>query len=302
MYEYVTIFKKVRSILEELGLKDDMVSENYQSVFNKLNPNPFTFQQVMVDYLAEFNLKSLDFVDQRDWSSGIRVRRKGDVLVVTAVTADRRFVVGDCITHLSGDAIPLLGERYQKLLFNERADRQDWHPILKKQHEATVLRGDQIYTFDLKAFEEDGTAEVFAREGYTEIIVHHIRHLYQLEAGKEPLLIDLRDAYGVIPEERINVLAERFSEAVFIVDAMTKGSAERLVSQINKRQLVGQETYGQAGRLYRQSLGEQFFIYSEGKDMTVIPETVVELNYETDIGRDTAIHLLTQHRGGNIYG
>ncbi|TDL98733.1 hypothetical protein ERX27_01180 [Macrococcus brunensis] len=302
MYEYVNTFKEVRSILEDLGLKDDAISDNYQSVFNKLNPNPFTFQQVMVDYLAEFNLKSLDFVDQRYWSNGIRVRRTGDVLIVTAVTADRRFVVSDRITHLSGDSIAMLGERYQKLLFNEQTDRQDWHPILKKQHEATVLRGDQIYTFDLKAFEEEGTPEVFERDGFTEVIVHHIRGLYQLTDLRKPLLIDLRDAYGVVPEERINHMAERFSESVFLVDGMTKGSAERLAAKINNQQLVGQETYGQAERLNKQSLGEQFFIYSEGKDMTVIPGTVVELNYETDIVREAAIQLLKQLRGGNING
>ncbi|TDM03980.1 hypothetical protein [Macrococcus carouselicus] len=294
MQQYLAIFKEVRYILAEQGLKDEAISDNYQSVFSKLNPNPFTFQQVMVDYLAEFSVKSLDFVDQHFWSNGIRVRRCGDELMVTSVTADMRFVVGDRITHLSGDAVSALAERYRKLLFNEPPDRQDWHPILKKQHQAVVRRGEETYEFDLKAFEENGETEPFCRGAYSEVIVQHVRGLFHyLNEAEGPQLIDIRDAYGVIPEDRIDGMVQNLpAGSVVLIDALTKGSAERFASKLNPAQLVGQETYGQAEPLTKKPLGEQFFIYSSGKDSTVIPGTMVKLKGEADVVRETGIELL----------
>ncbi|GGA97213.1 hypothetical protein ERX37_03905 [Macrococcus hajekii] len=296
MQQYLTIFKEVRGILEQQGLKDEAISDNYQSIFTKLNPNPFTFQQVMVDYLSEFGVKSLDFVDQTFWSNGIRVRRSEKGLIVTAVTGDNRFVVGDKITHLSGDSVQQLSDRYQKLLFNELVDRQDWLPILKKQHSAALLRGDQTYTFDLKAFDENGETEVYKRNGFTEVIVHHVRDFYHyLMSASGPQLIDIRNAYGVMTETRIDEMTEKLPvHSIVLIDALTKGSAERFASKLDKKQLVGQETYGQAGILNKKRLDDQFFIYPESKDSTVEPGTMVKLSSDIDTIRNKGIEQLNR--------
>ncbi|UTH14615.1 hypothetical protein [Macrococcus equipercicus] len=282
MENYLTIFREVRSLLEQEGYSNDTISSNYEEIFKNLSPNELTFQQLMVEYLSEFNVKSMDYIDQHYWTNGIRVRRYNDALIVTDVIDDLQFVVGDEIVALSGDPLSDLAERYQKLLFNEPAERQDWHPILRKQSSAKVRRSDQYYDFDLHVYDDNRGLDVIQHDQYTEVVVYSIDMLQRyLHEPAERLLIDLTAAYGVIPDNQIDWMAEQLArtEFVMLVDAMTKGSAERLADSFAGRgRLVGRETYGQAQLLKKVALGNHFFIYSAYKDKTVLPDVMVELS------------------------
>ncbi len=282
MDNYLAIFLEVKQRLETLGYRDDEVSSNYEEIFRKLSPNSLTFQQLMVEYLGEFNVKSMDYIDQHDWTNGIRVRRHHDALIVTDVENALQFVVGDEITALSGDTIAELAERYKKLLFNEPPERQDWHPILRKQNRTQVKRGNQSYEFDLHVYEDDMRISETEHRGFSEVIIYEIKALHQyLHHDIGPVLIDLRQSYGVVPENQIIWMVEQLASKQFVllIDSFTKGSAERLASYFEGQgRLVGRETYGQAGRLEKIALGDHFFIYSTDKDRTVLPDVMVELN------------------------
>lgn len=289
MNQYLNIFNTVRQKLEWLGYVDDEVSDNYASIFMKLSPNPFTFQQLMVDYLSEFNVKSLDFIEIDYVTNGIRVRRQGDVLIVTDVTEDTRFVVGDEITKLSGDSISELAERYKKLLFFEEESREDWHPILRKQSDVTLMRGDEEYSFDLKTFPVS-EAEVLTHPDYKEWLIYHLSDLQNLlvEEPDKKVLIDLRNSFGLVSEERLQWMVERINtiQPIILVDALTKGSAEHLVDMLSQDNIFGRETYGQAEPLHRDIIDGYYFIYSEGKDKTVLPGNMVELSESSFISDD----------------
>lgn len=279
MNSYLSIFKEVTTTLASIGLSDEDISSNYATIFTKLKPNAFTFQQLMVDYLCEFNVKSLDFNMLNPMTNGIRVRRDGDALVVTSVTDDTRFVVGDRITHLSGDSIVHLAERYKKLLFYETTERQDWHPILKKQSNVDLKRGNELYHFELNVYEL-GANEVLVYDDYTEVIVKDMRHL-SLNYNT-PVLLDLRNATGFVSEKAINHLAEQLilTPYVALVNELTKGSAERLASKL--KHVLGRETYGQAGLLERELIDQYEFIYSRTQDETVTPMNHIPFNSWSD--------------------
>ncbi|WP_133444429.1 hypothetical protein [Macrococcus lamae] len=281
MENYLAIFREVRRRLETEGYSNHEISDNYEEIFKKLSPNELTFQQLMVEYLGEFNVKSMDYVDQHYWTNGIRVRRYKDALIVTDVIDDLQFVVGDEIIALSGDSINELAERYQKLLFNEPTERQDWHTILRKQNSAQVKRGDQFYDFELHVYDDTRGLEVIDHEQFPEVIVYSIDTLHKyLHSPAETLLIDLTAAYGVIPDNQVDWIAEQLNgrEFIMLIDALTKGSAERLASRFEGQgRIVGRETYGQAVSLQKVALGNQFFIYSADKDKTVFPDVMVEL-------------------------
>lgn len=289
MNQYLEIFKTVRQKLEWLGYVDDEVSDNYASIFMKLSPNPFTFQQLMVDYLSEFNVKSLDFIEMEYVTNGVRVRRQGDSLIVTDVTEDTRFVVGDRIIKLSGDAVSDLAERYKKLLFFETESREDWHPILRKQTDVTLMRGDEEYTFDLLTFPASAS-EVLTHPDYEEWIIYHLSDLQSLlvEDTNQQLVIDLRNSFGLVSEERLQWMAERIRvlDPIILVDALTKGSAEHFVDMLSHNNVWGRETYGQAEPLHHDIIDGYYLIYSESKDKTVLPGNMVELRESSYISDD----------------
>lgn len=91
---------------------------------------------------------TLELVNEEGYephSPGFKVRRFGDHLIVTEVTAESRLRVGDVITHVQGGRPSEHRKAIQKNIFYaEIPEREDWSGLLKMADTITLQNGEPL--------------------------------------------------------------------------------------------------------------------------------------------------------------
>jgi len=209
MLPYVSIFEYIHKQVEHNINTQESILEVYKEYKNIVNSPQLTdkvFIEVINNYFYDANIKysSLTALKEQKQQVGFKVRATKDALIVTEVTDDLRFVVGDEITALSGDGIEYCRKRYHRILGEEPYHREDWHHILTLQNDVDINRSHQSYHFELKKyiFKEEAQIRIYERD---EIPIVNIKGnisfeqtidaLYQLSKIKSSRIIfDLRYA------------------------------------------------------------------------------------------------------------
>lgn len=141
---------------------------------------------------------------------GFTVRRIGDALYVVSAEAGLPVAPGDRVVALDGLPIPEAAEKYQKLLFGESNERQDWHGLLPLFAEATVETASGTQTIPMPFVEKRTRREPY---GFRKIndstlllrfddfadtnAIHTLIHQHEAEIGDtENLIIDVRENAG----------------------------------------------------------------------------------------------------------
>ncbi|MCU7556666.1 hypothetical protein [Macrococcus capreoli] len=280
-YHYHEIFKHVATKVHALiGFQDDETDALYLNMIKNLSPgNDYTFQQMMMEYLTEFQVKRFFFYHRYLWChNGFHAKKSGDSLIVTEVNADTRLVVGDSIMKMSQDDIKVLNTRYAKLLYYDDDLSQDWSHIIEKQSQMTVLRGDQTYEFDVQQFMQLPDNSVKQYNGYIVVTIYNFDEHVAYDHNC-PVILDLRYARGITPQT--------YHADVILISAQTKGSAEFFI-QHSGIKTVGERSFGAANRFETLTFDNFVFVYGLDKEGEVIPDEWINDEAEHDFILDRA--------------
>lgn len=265
---YHSIFTSVAEKINEVyGIHDTDTRTLYLNIIKQLGPhNDYTFQQIMMEYLSEFQIKGLYFYNKNATThNGFHVNKKDDVLEVIEVNDDNRLVVGDRITSMSDDAIPVLEQRYQKILYHEDDNSQDWTHIISKQSTMTVERGDQTYTFDIERYPYTEENRVQSYEGYQIATIYNFDEAVDLVEDL-PVILDLRYARGIQPNH--------YKADVILMSRHTKGSPELFIQQSDAYK-IGEPTFGAANKYATEDFDDFVFLYGVNVDSRAIPDEII---------------------------
>src|SRR5699024_10204777 len=110
MLLYVSICEYINKEVEHnINIQKSIIEEfkEYENIVNSPQLTDKVFIEVINNYFYDANIKhsSLTALKEQKQQVGFKVRATKDALIVTEVTDDLRFVVGDEITALSGDGI-----------------------------------------------------------------------------------------------------------------------------------------------------------------------------------------------------
>ncbi|WP_414046639.1 hypothetical protein ACMGE5_10130 [Macrococcus equi] len=268
-HHYHTIFSQVAEKITSLNHTKDESTENlYLNIIKNLGPdNDYTFQQIMLEYLSEFQIKSLFFYHRNlIGHNGFHVKKKSDHLVVTEVNEDTRLVVGDNITAMSDDLIPVLETRYKKLLFHEVDAQQDWTHIIDKQSKLDVLRGEEQYQLEVKRFQSFPDNTISRYETYQIVTIYNFDDTVDYK-NDLPVILDLRYARGIT--------AQNYDADVILISSQTKGSPELYASQSDAYK-IGETTFGAANIYETMHFDDFIFVYGIEEDGTATPDEYIE--------------------------
>lgn len=280
-YHYHTIFSEVADLISsQYNIKDDATNELYLNIIKNLGPNnDYTFQQIMLEYLTEFQMKSLFFYHRNLMGhNGFHVKKQGDALVVTEVNADNRLVVGDMITKMSQDAIPVLESRYTKLLFHEDDAAQDWSHIISKQSQMTVIRGEEEYEFDITQFANLPENTVKRYDEYQVVTLYNFDEIVTVDQDL-PVILDLRYARGIFQRD--------YQAEVILMSAQTKGSPENFIENSSAYK-IGEQTFGAGNDFSTQTFDDFVFVYGTEEERPAQPDEYVENDDFSDAILDAA--------------
>lgn len=272
-YHYHTIFSLVSDKLVELyNIEDKSTNEMYMSIIKNLGPgNDYTFQQIMMEYLMEFQFKNLFFYNKIKMGfNGFHVNKLNDVLEVVEVNEDHRLVVGDLITKMSQDEIKVLEARYIKLLFHEDDAQQDWTHILSKQSQMTVQRGEELYEFECRQYEQLPDNTVKRYKDFQVVTIYNFDETIDYNNDLS-VILDLRYARGI--------QNQTYHADIILTSRLTKGSPEYFASNSNSL-IIGEKTYGAANKFETLEFDSFVFVYGTEKEDGVVPDILVE-NYAT---------------------
>lgn len=165
MLPYVSIFEYIHKQVEHNINTQESIVEVYKEYKNIVNSPQLTdkvFIEVINNYFYDANIKysNLMALKEQKQQVGFKVRATKNALIVTEVTDDLRFVVGDEITSLSGDDIEYCRKRYHRILGEEPYHREDWHHILTFQNDVDLNRSHQSYHFELKKYKFSEEAQI----------------------------------------------------------------------------------------------------------------------------------------------
>lgn len=274
-YHYHEIFSGVRDkISSQFNLSDDATNTLYFNIIKNLAPNnDYTFQQIMLEYLTELQIKSLFFF-HKDMigHNGFSVKKQGEVLIVTEVNDDNRLVVGDVITKMSDDEINILESRYKKLLFHEDDNNQDWTHIIAKQSHLTLLRGEEEYKFDVQHFNHFPENTVKSYNGYQIVTIYNFDETVTYPHDL-PVILDLRYARGI--------KSHQYEADIILISSLTKGSPEFFASQSNAKK-IGEPSFGAANNFNTIKFGDFVFVYGTEEEFVVQPDIRLTNNAEND--------------------
>lgn len=274
-YHYHEIFSEVKEkIAAQYNLSDDAANTLYLNIVKNLAPNnDYTFQQIMLEYLTELQIKSLFFF-HKDMvgHNGFYVKKQSDALIVTEVNDDNRLVVGDVITKMSNDEINILESRYKKLLFHEDDNNQDWTHIIAKQSQLTVLRRAEEYTFDVQQFNQFPENTVRRYDGYQIVTIYNFDETvtYQHDV---PVILDLRYARGI--------KSHQYAADIILISPLTKGSPEYFASQSNAKK-IGENSFGAANIFNAIEFDDFVFVYGTDEEFVVQPDIHITNEAESD--------------------
>lgn len=269
--KYHHIFKAVSDkISEVLHIQDEATKELYTTIVKQLAPgNDYTFTEIMKEYLAEYQQKSFIFYHHQR-HSGFIVNRIEEGLEVIEVNEDTRFVTGDIITHLSGDSVDVLSDRYRKLLFHDAFEKQEWAPLILKQHDAEIRRGSEHYHFTLNSYAIP-EAHVISRDAYQQIIIYAPDQLALIQENinrDTPIILDLRYTKGI--QDLYDIQPE-----IILISRHTAGSAEAYASRSSALK-VGEETFGALSTYETLELGPFTFEYGVTGERTAYPDVEID--------------------------
>lgn len=274
-YHYHEIFSGVRDkISSQFNLSDDATNTLYLKIIKNLAPNnDYTFQQIMLEYLTELQIKSLFFF-HKDMvgHNGFFVIKQGEVLIVIEVNDDNRLVVGDVITKMSNDEINILESRYKKLLFHEDDNNQDWTHIIAKQSNLTLLRGEEEYKFDVQYFNHFPENTVKSYNGYQIVTIYNFDETVTYPHDL-PVILDLRYARGI--------KSHQYEADIILISSLTKGSPEFFASQSNAKK-IGEHSFGAANIFYTIEFDDFVFVYGAEEEFVVQPDIRLTNNAESD--------------------
>ncbi|WP_414043370.1 hypothetical protein ACMGE9_00855 [Macrococcus sp. EM39E] len=280
-YQYHTIFSEVAELIaSQYNINDTATNELYLNIVKNLGPdNDYTFQQIMLEYLTEFQMKSLFFFHRNlVGHNGFHVKKQGNALVVSEVNADNRLVVGDIITKMSQDEIPVLESRYSKLLFHEDDTAQDWTHIISKQSQMTVVRGKEDYEFDIMQFVNLPENTVKRYERYQIVTIYNFDEIVTIDIDL-PVILDLRYARGINRYE--------YDADVILMSGQTKGSPEYFIAQ-SPAEKIGETTFGAANNFETKNYDDFVFVYGTEEESVVKPDKFMENIADTDELMDAA--------------
>lgn len=284
-YHYPEIFSEVsKRIASQYNIADDNTNALYLSIIKNLAPNnDYTFQQIMLEYLTELQIKSLFFFHRKlIGHNGFHVKKQGDDLVVIEVNHDYRLVVGDVITKMSNDDINVLESRYKKLLFHEDDNAQDWTHIIAKQSHLTLLRGEEEYTFDIHHFSHFPENTVKRYDGYQIVTIYNFDEevTYSLDL---PVIMDLRYARGI--------RSQQYQADIILMSSLTKGSPEYFTANSNAKKL-GECSFGAVNKFETDEFDDFVFVYGIEEESVVKPDVSITNKAESDDMMAQAKHMI----------
>ncbi len=284
--KYHHIFKAVsEKISEVLHIHDEATKELYTTIVKQLAPgNDFTFTEIMKEYLAEYQQKSFKFY-QHPRHNGFMVNRIDEGLEVIEVNEDTRFVTGDIITHLSGDSVDVLSDRYRKQLFHDTFQKQEWAPLILKQHDAELRRGSEHYHFTLNSYALP-EPQILSRDTYQQITIYAPEQLVNIQEDiikDTPVILDLRYTKGI--QQLYDIQPQ-----IILISRHTEGSAEAFASNSDVLK-VGEETFGALSEYETLELGPFTFEYGITGERTAYPD--VEIGNEA--AQDKILEFAVNH-------
>lgn len=171
MLPYVSIFEYIHKQVEHnINTRESIVEvyKEYKNIVNSPQLTDKVFIEVINNYFYDANIKYSNLIALKEQKQqvGFKVRATKNSLIVTEVTDDLRFVVGDEITSISGDHIEYCRKRYHRILGEEPYHREDWHHILTFQNDVDLNRSHQSYHFELKKykFSEEAQIQFYERD------------------------------------------------------------------------------------------------------------------------------------------
>ncbi|TDM42150.1 hypothetical protein ETI06_03200 [Macrococcoides goetzii] len=274
-YHYHEIFSEVKEkIAAQYNLSDDAANTLYLNIIKNLAPNnDYTFQQIMLEYLTELQIKSLFFFhEDMVGHNGFYVKKQGDALIVTEVNDDNRLVVGDVITKMSNDEINILESRYKKLLFHEDDINQDWTHIIAKQSQLSISRGAEEYTFEVQHFNQFPENTVRRYDGYQVVTIYNFDEMVTYQHDL-PVILDLRYARGLHTHQ--------YAADIILISPLTKGSPEYFASQSNAMK-IGENSFGAANIFNTIEFDEFVFVHGTDEEFVVQPDIHITNEAESD--------------------
>ncbi len=134
------------------------------------------FLDIVNHYLRQYkdgHLKLLDKRASKTNSTGIKVRRYNDTLVVTQASSESGFEVGDVILALDNRSIQETAVMKKDYFMSEVSERQDWNRVLQRSKTCLVERGDLQIPVRFKALAEESFQPnyTFAKVNETSVLL-----------------------------------------------------------------------------------------------------------------------------------
>ena len=143
------IFKEIVHIMHHdyAGWKDKQGWDRPGYFSEKLRDDEFT--DVVKEYLLDFRDKHIYFTDVNaernvDQDRGFKVRRYEDKLYVIEAGAEDRLKKGMAFVTLGGLSIMELKDKHDRLLAENKAERENWAPILRLYEYGKLDDGQEI--------------------------------------------------------------------------------------------------------------------------------------------------------------
>ncbi|MDD5190097.1 MAG: S41 family peptidase [Dehalococcoidales bacterium] len=161
-----TIFKEIVDIMSKdySGWQDKKACNHPEKYVITDDMPDEEFVKTVRSYLLDFQDHHVNFRRNTAnvFTNGFDVRRYEDKLYVYRVDQEKELRVGDAICAIDGQDIPTVAQRFQKELYYETNERQNWWSVLVGSKKCTVQRENRKFEFVLKRYSPGDEPPVYA--------------------------------------------------------------------------------------------------------------------------------------------